>query len=202
MTAAPRVLLGIFVGGAARRMNGFPKGRLFASAAGDTGGTSIVKHLVQLGNEMSMAPVFVGEAAAYAEEAPGVVALADAPAGIGPLGGLAALLAHAREGHVIAVACDMPFVTREVLQRLRAHPSHATIVAARRTADGPFEPFLARYDVHRTGGALEAYLRGGGRSFQRLFSTCDVTEWPLSAEERAAWNDWDTPEDVPPWARP
>ncbi|WP_394842900.1 NTP transferase domain-containing protein [Pendulispora brunnea] len=198
MTATSGALLGIFVGGAARRMNGYPKGLLATSA----GGTSIVKHLVRLGNEMGMAPVFVGDAAVYAEEAPGVVALADAPANIGPLGGLAALFAHAREGHVIAVACDMPFVTRDVLERLRAHPSEAAVLAARRTAEGPFEPFLARYDVHRAGAALAVCLRDGARSFQRLFASCDVTEWSLSEEERAAWNDWDAPDDVPEWARP
>jgi len=192
-------LLGIFVGGRARRMGGFPKGLLPASNSGE----SIVRHLLTLAGEAGLDAVLIGEAGPYANAAPGVTALADSPTGIGPLGGLAALLAHALGRHrfAIAVACDMPFVTGPVLDRLRSAPFSAQIVAARRTANGPFEPFLARYDAERVGAVLTRQLRGGTRSFQALFAACNVVEWPLTPEERAAWDDWDTPEDLPDWAR-
>jgi len=192
-----RAVLGIFVGGRARRMGGFPKGLLPVSASG----SSIVDHMVQLARKTNLEPVFAGDATAYAGVAPQVVALADSPPGIGPLGGLAALMAYAQERRVITVACDMPFVTGALLERLLAAESMAPIVAARRTANGPFEPFLARYDAAHVEPVLKEQIGVGVRSFQRLFAACGAAEWPLAPDERAAWNDWDSPDDLPAWAR-
>ncbi|HWL84974.1 MAG TPA: molybdenum cofactor guanylyltransferase [Polyangiaceae bacterium] len=191
-------VLGIFVGGRARRMGGFPKGLLPASRDGE----SIVRHLVRLADECDMDPVFAGDASPYVDVALDVAVLADCPAGVGPLGGLVALLAHAGDRAVITLACDMPFVTGDLLRRLRDAPCNAAIVAARRTEVGPFEPFLARYDAVRVAPVLADQLRKGARSFQELFARFDIEPWPLTADERAMWNDWDTPNDLPAWARP
>ncbi|WP_394826584.1 molybdenum cofactor guanylyltransferase [Pendulispora albinea] len=195
--ARRRPVLGIFVGGRARRMGGFPKGLLPVSASGET----IVERMVRLAHACDLEAALVGDAASYAGVAPHVVVLADSPAGIGPLGGLAALLAHARREPALAVACDMPFVTEALVTRLRDAPMSAPIVAARRTPDGPFEPFLARYDTARVEPVLAERIGAGVRSFQQLFAACGAAEWPLAPEEQAAWNDWDTPEDLPDWAR-
>ena len=59
----------------------------------------------------------------------GLLSLADLPApGLGPLGGIAAALAHAEENgfdSVLTIACDMPHVPAEVLDGLlRAAPSY------------------------------------------------------------------------------
>lgn len=198
-------LLGIFTGGHARRLGGIPKGLLPASE----GGPPIVARLIALAGEAGLTPVLVGDAAPYVDAMPDLVVLPDRPVGIGPLGGLAALLEHAGDHAVVTVACDMPFVTAELLERVARGREAAgdgsgvaPIVAARRTDDGPFEPFLARYDAPRVTPILTNLLGEGVRSFQELFARVRVDEWRPSDEERAAWRDWDTPEDLPSWAAP
>ena len=190
-------VLGIFVGGRARRMGGFPKGLLPRARDGE----SILRHLVAVAGEVGMETVLVGDAAPYSPEVSrGMVVLADRPASVGPLGGLGALLAHAGERRAVAVACDMPFVTAALLRRLRDAEATAPIVAMRRDAF-LFEPFLARYDAARVAPVLAAMLDEGGRSFQQLFARIAVEPWVPSPEEHAAWTDWDAPDDLPPWAR-
>ncbi len=52
---------GIFIGGAARRMGGFPKGRLPVAGSGQP----IVLHLAALAQSLDLPVVLVGEHAAY-----------------------------------------------------------------------------------------------------------------------------------------
>jgi molybdopterin-guanine dinucleotide biosynthesis protein A len=59
---------------------------------------------------------------------------------IHPLLGIVTALERA-DGPVVAVACDQPFVTDELLARLAAGPEAAV------TVDGRLEPFPARYDL-------------------------------------------------------
>ena len=92
MTTAPRaqtLLVGLFVGGRGERLGGVAKGLLKAPNAETT---LIERALTELGAALPDAEVvLVGEAAAYASL--GLRAIADAPAGVGPLGGLLGLLA-------------------------------------------------------------------------------------------------------------
>ncbi|MET0413737.1 MAG: NTP transferase domain-containing protein, partial [Polyangiaceae bacterium] len=92
MSACP-VLFGILVGGQSRRMGGTPKGNL------DAGGQSIIARTIELCRALVPASavervLLVGDGSAYDVAVP---RLADAPAGVGPLGGLCALLARALE---------------------------------------------------------------------------------------------------------
>jgi molybdopterin-guanine dinucleotide biosynthesis protein A len=180
--------LGIFVGGASRRMGGAPKGLLPAPG----GAESIAARLVRVGREVGLAPVLVGEAAPYAGL--GLPVLADEPPGVGPLGGLAALLAHAGDQPAIALACDMPGVTRELLLRLAASARRADVIAARRGER--WEPFFARYDSAKVLPVLRAAIREGVRSFQDLFARLAVVELAIGDEEWHALVDWDEPGDV------
>lgn len=185
-----QVLVGIFVGGASRRMGGAPKGLL------PIDGEPLVARAIRIARELGYDVVLVGRAGAYAEVARGCVALDDAPAGVGPLGGLGALLAHAGDAPAIAIACDMPYLRTEPLRALASSPSRAAVVAARRAPDAPWEPLFARYDAKRVRPVLAEALRAGERSFQRLFSRLDVEELPLDADARDVLVDWDAPEDV------
>lgn len=187
-----RAVLGVFVAGASRRMRGHPKGLLPAPDTGEP----IVAKLVRLGREVDLEAVLVGRSPHYAAVAPGVPTLEDRPAGVGPLGGLAALLAHADGGVAVAVACDMPFVTAASLRRVATSPSTAQVVAPRRGPEAPFEPFLARYDAARALPVVERALRDGARSFQRLFALCEVDPLELDAELASALTDWDSPDDL------
>lgn len=132
----------------------------------------------------------VGDATPYRSMIEGVSVLEDDPKGIGPLGGLRALLLAAG-GRAIALACDMPFFERADVVALAEHPSDAPIVAARRDR---FEPFFARYDAVRVLPALDDAIARGDHSLQRLFARVQVEEFkPITPR---ALEDWDTPDDV------
>jgi molybdopterin-guanine dinucleotide biosynthesis protein A len=185
------MIVGIFVGGRARRMGGRPKGLL---PAPDTGEPLVVRS-ARLARALGFTPVLVGTADAYRAALPELTCLADAPAGVGPLGGLSALLGFAGAEPVIALACDMPLISESLLSRLAAHPSTAQVLAAR-GPDGLWEPLCARYASPELAAGLARALSAGVRSFQALFSRLHCEELALSDAERAALVDWDTPEDV------
>lgn len=169
----------MFVGGASRRM-GRPKGRI----AGPDGRPLVVRALAVL-EEAGLEAVLVGERPEYAGLGP---TIPDAAADAGPLAGLVALLAHAGERRVVALACDMPFVTSEDVRALLA--IDAPIVAARR--DGRWEPLAAVYS-QAVSTAARARLAGGRRSLIGLIEAVGAAEAPI---DPAHLVDWDTPEDV------
>ena len=114
--AGPSLLVGVFVGGSARRMGGIAKGLLPTAD-----GRSVVGRLLDVTREAlpGASIVLVGSSASY--DALAVPSLADTPSGVGPLGGLRALLAHAEAlgfSHALALACDMPLISASLLQRL------------------------------------------------------------------------------------
>jgi molybdenum cofactor guanylyltransferase len=170
-------------------MGGAPKGLLPV----DEGGEPIVVRLARLAAELGMEPVLVGRADAYRAALPGLRCLADAPEGIGPLGGLGGLLEAAAGDCVLAVACDMPRVSRALLTRLSA-PCAADVLAPQ--SDGKWEPLCAAYDAAAVLPALRVAISGGVRSFQALFATLNVAELVLDAHERRELVDWDRPEDM------
>lgn len=186
-------VVGIFVGGAGRRMGGVPKGLLVAPD-----GHALVERLLAAVRAVDRAlpVVLVGAADAYAHL--GLPALADDPAGVGPLGGLRALLRHAAaEGRAsaIALACDLPRFGPELLRRL-VHERGAALAFAPR--DGElWSPLTAHYSVGAL-DAIDAALGAREHSLQRLFARLShgAVECPLDARERDDLVDWDRPEDM------
>lgn len=172
-------------------MGGRPKGLLRAPS-----GETLVERWKSLFAGLSIPCVLVGERAKSAYASVGLEILADARAAddLGPLGGLLSLLEHAAEGAAIAVACDMPFVSAELVRRLAEIRSSAPAVAARR--EGRWEPFFARYDattVLRTALAHADARRG---SLQALLDAVSAEELAMSDAEHAELLDWDAPEDL------
>jgi molybdopterin-guanine dinucleotide biosynthesis protein A len=195
MSQQSLVLVGLFVGGAARRMGGAPKGLIRPGPDSQT----ILARQVQLALELGAEPVLVGRATDYARAFPTLRALADEPAGIGPLGGLRALCLLAHEGPFLALACDMPYVDAELLRRLmRTQPSAAAL--APRGDGGFWEPLCARYHAARVLPAIELALQAGELSLQRILSRVGAVELPLSEAERRGLIDWDAPRDLAPEA--
>lgn len=193
MRAPP--LLAIFVGGKSRRM-GEPKGLLSIPGSSEP----ILEALVRRGREAGFEPVLVGDATPYSQLAGGVLRLDDDPPGAGPLAGLHAALRHALKTHrsqLVAIACDMPFVSAEALAEARDHCSTAVVVAPKRAADAPWEPMLARYDAVRLADPLAEAISRGERSFQKLFASIEVEALPLSDTVAQALEDWDYPQDLP-----
>jgi molybdopterin-guanine dinucleotide biosynthesis protein A len=190
----PGILAGIFVGGAGSRMGGVAKGLLKAPD-----GATVVERWRDTLAGMGLEVVLVGRADAYAHI--GLEVVADRPPGIGPLGGIVGLLERAESAgcvHAIAVACDMPFVSSRLIERLLCAPAEAAIVAPRR--EGRWEPLCARYDAARVLPAARARSRreasGGGHSLARLLDDAGALSLPLSSGEALELRDWDTPEDV------
>lgn len=182
------MLIGIFVGGSSSRM-GVPKGLVR-----DADGTALLARLVHVASAFGDV-VLVGDASPYAALAPSCPRLRDARSGIGPLGGLVALLRHAhQDGHarVVALSCDLPFVSPDDLHALLDHASDAPIVAAR-ADDAPFEPFLARYDAARVLPLAELAIESGALSLKRLLESAGAEPFRPRPE---AIVDWDTPDDV------
>jgi molybdenum cofactor guanylyltransferase len=174
-------IAGVFVGGAARRMGGRPKGLL----PGPDGVTLVERWRVLL-VELGAAIVLVGESQAYAGL--GLPMLKDDPSGI------VALLRHGGARPALALACDMPFVSRAILERLLAAPKDAAVVAPRR--DGRWEPLCARYDPRRVLPLAISRVASPDRSLQHLLDDIPASELPLSRTEAEELRDWDTPEDV------
>jgi molybdenum cofactor guanylyltransferase len=135
--------------------------------------------------------VLVGRGAAYADL--GLEMLDDDPPGIGPLGGLVALLGRAGTGCALAVACDMPFVTGKLVARLLGAPP-APVVAPRR--EGRWEPLFARYDAPFTLPLARAQVAAGRHALRELLDVCGAVELRLEAGEGEELEDWDRPEDV------
>jgi molybdopterin-guanine dinucleotide biosynthesis protein A len=183
-------LAGIFVGGLSVRMGGRPKG-LIRGPDGET----LVERWVAMMCDMAVPVVLVGEARAYAALA--LPSLKDDPPGVGPLGGLVALLRHARSAgacSALALACDMPFVSRALVERLLAAPRDVPVVAPRR--DGRWEPLCARYHPGRALPLAVALAASNRHSLQHLLDQAGTAELPLLPHEADELHDWDAPSDV------
>lgn len=178
------VVAGIFVGGESRRMGGRAKGLLTVED-----GRTLVDRWIDVLTGLDVEIVLVGRRAEYA--AIELVQLEDEARGRGPLGGLAALLAHAGDRRALAVAVDMPFVDAEDLRALLEAAPDAIAIAPRR--EDRWEPLCA---VYRAPDALEVVrrrLREGSLSLQGLLDELGAIEAELPASHL---HDWDRPEDA------
>jgi molybdopterin-guanine dinucleotide biosynthesis protein A len=179
------VLAGLFVGGRSSRMGGRPKG-LMRSADG----TTIAERSLRFLRSLQVPVVLVGAAKAYASL--GVPAIPDDPEGIGPLGGLIALLRNAPE-RALALACDMPFISRSLLERL-LEDRGAPVLAP--WHDGLWEPLFAIYRPARVLGVAQARAAAGIHSLQGLLDQVAAVRLKLSPTELAELRDWDSPDDL------
>jgi molybdopterin-guanine dinucleotide biosynthesis protein A len=187
-------VVGVFVGGRALRLGGVAKGLLRAPGTGEP----IVSRLARISREAipDSEFVLVGDASEYGEL--GYASIADDPKGVGPIGALIALLSHAhRLGRdAIALAADLPFVSRDLVVRLSEHAPASAAVAPR--IDGIWHPLFARYESVRSLAAARTTLAEGNRALHRVLSElgASAAELPLTPDEAALLRDWDTPEDV------
>lgn len=184
-------LVGIFVGGRGSRMGGVAKGLLAAPGATET----LVARLERVAREALGEPqvVLVGRAEAYA--ALGLPSLEDQPPGVGPIGGLGALLGVATERgapFALALACDLPFVSAALLRRLGTFEPRARAVAPRQGA--LWQPLCARYAPAPALEATRGLIAGGARSLQAVLSELGAVELPLEASDEL--RDWDEPGDL------
>lgn len=186
-------MVGLFVGGRGSRLGGIAKGNLRLPS-----GARVIERLVEMCRTAlpGASLVLVGERPEYVDlELP---SLPDAPPGIGPLGGLRAVLAHAAErgaANALVLACDLPFVTSALVTRLAVEASTALALAPRQ--GGLFHPLTARYSV-RALSAVDQAIAAREHSLQKLFARLGdaAASLPIDAAELEALRDWDSPEDV------
>lgn len=184
---AASTIAGILVGGRALRMGGRPKGLLRVES-----GETLVERWLRLFERVGLRCYVVGRSAAYAESR--CEMLNDASIGEGPIGGLIALLERAAPGRAIAVACDMPYVSQGMIERLVSVESAAPVVAPRR--QGLWEPWFARYDTRRVLPIAKERALRGEMSLQGLLGEVGACELTLRDGEAGLLDDWDCPEDI------
>jgi molybdopterin-guanine dinucleotide biosynthesis protein A len=190
--------VGIFVGGQGVRMGGVAKGWLRYQ------GRPLIERLLDACRAAAapgepLAVRLIGNVDAYVQTR--VPALPDDPPGVGPMGGLRALLREAeRLGlDAIALAVDLPYVDSPLIRRLYDEQPEAVALAPRQ--ENRWQPLFARYRPTVFLPLVDAALAAGDTSLQTLFSRlvmagASTAELVLSPDEQCALRDWDRPSDV------
>jgi molybdenum cofactor guanylyltransferase len=87
--------------------------------------------------------------------------IADRQPGIGPIAGISSALSHHPKVGWLVIACDLPFVTRDVLQHLISHRDPQRIATAYRSAhDSLPEPLCALWEPAAR-EPLQAFIDAG-----------------------------------------
>lgn len=132
----PEVTLAIIAGGQGRRLSGVAKGLL------EVEGRTVVERLLELAPRFGGVLLVANVPEPYARF--GLRTLADEVPGKGAPGGVHAALAAARTPWVVAVACDMPFVSAEAVGVLLGAREDGVDAVCFEVA-GRLEPLLAVY---------------------------------------------------------
>ena len=186
--------IGIFVGGAGKRMGGVPKGLLRVPDGSET----LIERLLRVcGRAAPGAKLYlIGQASAYGSL--GLSVLPDEPANIGPMGGLRSLLVRTladASSHALALACDLPFVDERLISALLLPLSSAARVPV---AEGRLQPLAAAYAPGPTLAAVDRSLALGRHALMQALDQLGegVERLELDASAALALRDWDTPEDM------
>jgi molybdopterin-guanine dinucleotide biosynthesis protein A len=144
----------ILAGGRAARLGGADKASLVV------GGRRIVDRQLALLTALSDdIRIVTSDPARYADV--GVRVVADTIAGAGPLGGLYTALVDARHQRLLVVACDLPFLSPALLERLVAESEtdEERDAVVPRSGRG-LEPLVALYRTRCAAAAREGIERG------------------------------------------
>jgi molybdopterin-guanine dinucleotide biosynthesis protein A len=160
----------ILAGGLGRRMGGADKGLV------ELDGRPMVAHVIkrlapQVDELLINANRNIEQYASF-----GYRVIVDAIDGFaGPLAGLERGLAQAAHELVVTVPCDSPFLSTQLVRRLRAAMQSAcTDLAVARTGTQPHPVFcVCKRSLH---AHLRSYLAGGGRKIDAWYATLSVVE--------------------------
>ena len=162
-----RVSAAILAGGRARRFDGVDK------AALRIGSERIIdRQLAALSGVADDIRIVATDLDRYAGLP--VRVITDAIPGAGPLGGIYTALVDARHERVLVLACDLPFVTRDLLSRVAAAGDDRDDAVMPRSSRG-LEPLCAWY--HRRGiEAIRERIERGVLSLHGLRDVLHVRE--------------------------
>jgi molybdopterin-guanine dinucleotide biosynthesis protein A len=187
----PEVTLAVIAGGRGERLGGVAKGLL------EVEGRPVLARVLDLGRLLGDVLLVANDPAPYARF--GLRTVADVVRGRGAPGGVHAALVGARTEWVLAVACDMPFVS-EAAVRVLLGARGPGLDAVCFTVAGRVEPLLALYRGALAGPWGEA-LKAEEPSLRSLLSRCRATFLPedslraVDAELRSLVS-VNTPEDL------
>ncbi|HEY0468398.1 MAG TPA: NTP transferase domain-containing protein [Polyangiaceae bacterium] len=189
-----RLTIGIFVGGQGTRMGGVAKGLLRVPDGTETLIDRLLRQCARAAPEAAVC--LVGQSTAYATL--GLPQLQDDPVGVGPLGGLRALLLRAsahQSDLALALACDLPFLDEAVISALILPLSGAARVPF---VDGRLQPLAAAYAPAATLSAVDGSLALGKHALMNVLDQLgpQLERLEFSDERAHALRDWDTPEDM------
>jgi molybdenum cofactor guanylyltransferase len=172
-----RVSAAILAGGRATRLGGADKATLLI------GGVRIIdRQIAELAAIADDVAIIANDPARYAGLP--IPVQPDAMPGAGALGGIYTALTRARHDRVLVVACDLPFVTRDLLARLVDEAGDEVDAVVPRSRRGA-EPLCALY-TRRCAHAIEARIARGALGVADLAADVRVRE--ISAEALAAYD--------------
>lgn len=177
MNQQPALTAVILAGGQSRRM-GADKALLRVPS----GGPTLIERVV------AAAQAVAGDVVIVAEDAGRLPSMAvrtvpDAIAGAGPLGGLMAGFAAARHADILALACDLPYLSVPLLRWMAALPRTWDALVPHLPSDDNtvgWEPLHAIY-TRACLAPMRAALDRGDRQATAFYPAIDVR--PLMAEE-------------------
>ena len=179
----------ILAGGLGRRMGGADKGLQLLA------GKSLVQWVAERFAPQVNSLLINANRNPDAYAALGYPVFADTiPNFAGPLAGLHAALAAARQPLVAMVPCDSPHLPRDLVARLRAQlEANRADVAIATDGHRPHPVFcLCRRSVLPR---LESYLAGGGRKVMHWCATIGAVQVAF-ADQPDAFRNFNTPEDL------
>ncbi|ATB29693.1 molybdenum cofactor guanylyltransferase [Melittangium boletus] len=167
----PEVTLAVIAGGQGSRLGGVAKGLL------EVEGRTVLERVLALGSCLGDTLLVANVPGPYARF--GVRTVGDVVPERGAPGGVHAALEGSRTEWVLAVACDMPFVT-EAAVRVLLGARGPGVDAVAFTVEGRVEPLLALYRKSLSAPWGEA-LRAGEPSLRALLSQCQARLLPEDA---------------------
>ncbi len=108
------------------------------------GNNTMLETVVRTVSSAAAQYVLVGQCAELPPPLRGVTLIPDDPPGIGPVGGLAALLTHFPNQWCFLLSCDLPLLAPDTLNALLARVTPDVSVVAYRI-EGRFDPCCALY---------------------------------------------------------
>lgn len=189
-----RITIGLFVGGKGTRMGGLPKGLLRTPDGSQTLLERLRGQCTRVAPDASI--YLVGKTPSYS--ALDWPELADDPPGIGPLGGLRALLLRALADEsqlALAFSCDLPFLDEAAIDALITPFSGLTRVPV---AHGRLQPLAAAYAPKAALAAVDRSLSLGKHALMHVLDLlgAELERVDFDDDRARALSDWDTPEDM------
>ena len=189
-TNSDELIAGILIGGQSRRMGQ-------CKALLPLRGRTFVEHVVDVASTVADEIVILGNLNLNIPGLSGIARLSDPPGCVGPLAGLSSLLEYAGSRWSLLLACDMPMLTVEVLERLiQARDESVDAVVFRRLDhECEFHVCCAAYHP-RALPAVRAELSTGVGKIQNVLRAVRCTALIPAAEEEERLVNVNTPEDL------